>query len=434
MVYAHACDRKAWLTSLKHLEVSHSSTSRRIRVAIVQQICTAYRARFFEKLSKRLAKKSFELKVFFGTPQRGLTYSGIIPIPKLNRFKFDHKVLPKIAYEGKLPTSPFHFKRAFIFFPTLIFEIGQGKYDMTISDSTGELLNTLPLLFINKFLLRRSFIVWCGNNIKDNAPKPSDGIIKKVAYTFARLIYRYCDACIVYGPASKQFDIYMGADPTKIFIAWNTVDTLFFEETINAGKNEIQNLRRKLGIAGKKCILYVGVLEKRKRPENLIRAFKELKKSIDDATLLIVGDGPYKRFLQDLCYKERIEDVHFLGKVDYRRIPLFHAVSDVFALPAQGGIAVAEAIASGKPVVITEECSDLRSIPELVTHGENGFIANEGDIHSLAHYIGKVLSDPALAKKMGMASKEMARKYFSVESMIGGFVEAIEYVVAKNAI
>ena len=416
------------------LSVPHSTRRREIKVALIQQVCTSYRARFFERLSKRFAQKGFRLTVFFGKPQRGLTYSGIIPDPKLNQFKFDYNVLPKIAYEGKLPTSPFHFKRSLIFFPTLIFEIGNGKYDITISDTTGELLNTLPLLLVNKFLLQKKFVIWCGNNMRDNALKPSDSIIKKTAYVFARLLYKHCDASIAYGPASKRFDMYMGTHPRKIFVALNTVDTLYFEEVIKTRKNEVESIRRKLGVEGKKCVLYVGVLEKRKKLDYLILAFKELKQLMDDATLLLVGDGPHKKFLQDLCAEEEIEDVHFLGKVDYRDIPLYYALSDVFVLPSQGGIAVAEAMACGKPVIITEECNALRSIPNLVKQGENGFILKAGDIGSLAQHVMKVLSDPILAESMGKKSREMTGKYFSIEKMLKGFEQAIDYVVAQKGI
>lgn len=414
--------------------MSCSKKSRKTKIALIQQICTAYRARFFEKLSKRLAQKGFMLTVFFGKPQRGLTYSGLMPETEMSGFNFDYKVLPKIAYEGKLPTSPFHWKRSLIIFPSLIFEIIREKYDMTISDSTGELLNILPLMAVNKFLLRKGFILWCGNNLKDNAPRPCDSIVKKTAYTFARFLYSHCDACIAYGPASKDFDVYMGANPDSIFIALNTVDKLYFEETVKAGENEIERLRKKLGIAGKKCVLYVGIVEKRKKLENLIIAFKELKKSMNDAVLLIVGDGPHRDFLENLCAREEIMNVQFLGKIEYERIPLFYALCDVFVLPSQGGIAVVEAMACGKPVIITEECNALRSIPSLVKNGENGFVLKEGNIASLTRHMAKILSDPVLAKNMGTKSREMVEGYFSVDKMLEGFEQAVDYVASKKVL
>jgi glycosyltransferase involved in cell wall biosynthesis len=395
---------------------------------LIQQTCTVYRARFFEELSNRLAQKGWGLRVFFGKPQRGLTYSGVIPDPKFSGFNFDYKVLPKIAYEGRLPTSPFHWKRSLILFPSLIFEIGHGKYEITISDSTGEMLNILPLLIVNKLILRKKFVLWCGNNIKDNAPKASDSFIKKVAYVFARFIYRNADASIAYGQASKEFDAYMGVPLDKIFIALNTVDTLYFGEAARASTKHIAPMIGELAVAGKKVILYVGVLEKRKKIENLIFAFKDLQKSIDNSTLLIIGDGPNRGDLELLCRRENIGDVQFLGKIGYDKMPLYYALSDVFVLPSQGGIAVAEAMASGKPVIITKECNALRSIPNLVRHGENGFILKEDDIASLAEHMAKVLSDPVLAKNMGARSKQMANTYFSIEKMLRGFEQAIDYV------
>jgi len=407
--------------------VSNLTASREIKVALLQPNWLVYRAKFFERLSKRLARKGFRLTVFFGKPQRGLVYSGI-PSAESCHFNFDYKVLPKIAYEGKLPTSPFHWKRSLVFFPSLIFDIGHGKYDVTISDTTGELLNTLPLLVVNKFLLGKKFVVWCGNNIKDNAIRADDSFIKKVAYIFARLIYRNVDASITYGPGSKEFDIYMGTPRDKIFTAWITVDVQYFQEAIKAFQNQIQPMKRKLGIEGRGIVVYVGVLEKRKKLENLILAFKKLKESNDKTALLLVGDGPYREYLESLCTENKISDVYFLGKISYDKIPLIYALSDVFVLPAQGGIAVAEAMASGKPVIITEECNALRSIPNLFKHGENGFILKKDDIASLAEHMGRILSNCVLASKMGKTAEEMAETLLSTEKMLQGFEQALDYV------
>ena len=372
------------------------------------------------------------MTVFFGKPQRGLVYSSMTPSPELQQFRFDYKVLPRIAYEGKLPTSPFHWKRSLVFFPSLIFEITRGKYDVTLSDTTGELLNTLPLLIVHKFLLGKKFVVWCGNNIKDNALRADDSFVKKVAYIFARFIYRNVDASIAYGLGSKEFDMYMGTPPERIFTAWITVDIHYFQEATKEFQSRIQSTKRMLGVEGKRVVLYVGVLEKRKKLENLILAFKELKKSADDISLVLVGDGPHKEHLQNLCVKEKIKDVRFLGKIGYDRIPLFYALSDVFVLPAQGGIAVAEAMASGKPVIVTEECNALRSIPNLFKHGENAYILKKDDVASLAEHMTKVLSNPFLASKMGKKSREMAEEYLSIEKMLQGFEQALDYVVADK--
>jgi glycosyltransferase involved in cell wall biosynthesis len=244
------------------------------------------------------------------------------------------------------------------------------------------------------------------------------------------LIYRNADATIAYGPGSKEFDMYMGTPPERIFTAWITVDVQYFEEATKAFQNQIQPMKKTLGIQGKRTVLYVGILEKRKKLENLILAFKDLKKSTDNIALVLVGDGPYKDYLQNLCTTEKITDVHFVGKVGYDKVPLFYALSDVFVLPAQGGISVAEAMSSGKPAIITEECNALRSIPHLFKHGENVFILKKDDIASLSEHLGIILADPTLASKMGRLSTEIAEKYLSREKMLQGFEQAIDYVIA----
>jgi phosphatidylinositol alpha-1,6-mannosyltransferase len=224
----------------------------------------------------------------------------------------------------------------------------------------------------------------------------------------------------------------MGTPPERIFTAWITVDVQYFKEATKAFQNQIQPMKKTLRIQGKRTVLYVGVLEKRKKLENLILAFKDLKKSTDNIALVLVGDGPHKDYLQNLCTIEKITDVHFVGRVGYDRVPLFYALSDVFVLPAQGGISVAEAMSSGKPAIITEECNALRSIPNLFKHGENVFILKKDDIASLAEHLGIILADPALASKMGRLSTEMAEKHLSREKMLQGFEQALDYVITDK--
>jgi len=67
--------------------MAFSKANRKIRVALAQQVSTAYRARFFESLSRRVVQEGFRLTVYSGKPQRGLTYSGIAPNPKQSEFE-----------------------------------------------------------------------------------------------------------------------------------------------------------------------------------------------------------------------------------------------------------------------------------------------------------------------------------------------------------
>lgn len=123
-------------------------------------------------------------------------------------------------------------------------------------------------------------------------------------------------------------------------------------------------------------ILYVGRLEKYKRPHWILYALKSLIEKFPgmDVHFVIVGKGPYKKNLLSLCKNLGLENhVDFKENLPYRKLLEEYSKSDVFVLPSSFdifGIVVLEALACNKPVIV----SNTGALPELV--GNNGFIIN----------------------------------------------------------
>jgi glycosyltransferase involved in cell wall biosynthesis len=400
----------------------------RPKVAVIQGMCRPYRARFFEELAK---VKRINFTFLFGKAPNYMKHAAFSKPEDLSIFKFDYRFLPLVSYQGKIPTDPFHWKRSFKMFPTLLFEILKGKYDVIIAD--GAIYPDLVPLLIGCKLTKKPFIVWSGGNMRDNAPRLTDPLIKKIVYVLVSYVYRRCNAAIAYGTGTKEFLSFLGMNSGKIFIATNTVDNFFFEEMPKTNRKKIEMLRKELDLRDKKVILYVGSLELRKKLETLLMTFEKVRTTQHETSLLIVGDGPDKDRLLKLCNKKALNrDVKFVGKVDYFDVPLYYSLSDVFVLPSQGGITVMEAMASGKPVIVSEECNALYSVPGIVRPNENGFIVKKGDFHSIEKHLIQLLADKKLAAEMGKKSKEIALSLFSVNRMIQGFVDAIEFVMGTH--
>ncbi|MSX70759.1 MAG: glycosyltransferase, partial [Actinobacteria bacterium] len=94
--------------------------------------------------------------------------------------------------------------------------------------------------------------------------------------------------------------------------------------------------RIELGLENKKIIICVGRLVHRKGQDRLIEALPQILKEIPNAHLLIVGDGPYKAYLEKLVDKLDLkEDVTFVGRVLYEKLPNFLSAADVFAMPSR---------------------------------------------------------------------------------------------------
>ena len=385
-------------------------------------MCYPYRARFFGELAK---VKNMEFTFMFGKAPKHLEHQAFSRPEEISMFRFNYRFLPSIGYQGKMPTVPFHWKRSFRMFPTLLFRMLKGKYDVIIAD--GALFLDLPPLLLGCKLTKIPLIVWSGGNIRDNIPKSTDPLIKKIVYALVRLVYRRCNAAIAYGRGTKKFFVFLGINPKKIFIATNTIDNFFFEEIFKMKRGKIDMLRRELHLQNKKVVLYVGSIERRKKLDVLITAFERIKATLPDTSLLIIGDGPDRDRLVEICSKKNLKnDVKFVGKVDYLKVPLYYFLSDVFVLPSQGGIAVMEAMASGKPVIVSEECNGLYQVPGIVRPKENGFIVRKEDFHAIEKYLHQLLTDEEMAAEMGKKSKEMALDLFSVDKMIRGFLEAIK--------
>ena len=126
---------------------------------------------------------------------------------------------------------------------------------------------------------------------------------------------------------------------------------------------------------------------------------------VPGAALRVVGEG-------DLADAYREKGVDVVGRVDDKRLVEEYRAASVVALPSvtpaeSFGMVLAEANACGRPVV----GAHMGGIPCFVKDGENGLLANPGDVASLADALARVLEDEAFAKKMGDAGRAKVLKH-----------------------
>lgn len=141
----------------------------------------------------------------------------------------------------------------------------------------------------------------------------------------------------------------------------------------------------------------------------LLRAFAGLCADADvrsaqpGCRLLIVGDGPQRRELQQLAGQLGIgERTRFVGAVAHTDVPQWLHQFDIYVAPSRldsesFGVAVIEAGACGLPVVV----SDAGGLPEVVRHGETGLVVPRNDLPALQAALKRLVLDSALRERLG---------------------------------
>lgn len=164
-------------------------------------------------------------------------------------------------------------------------------------------------------------------------------------------------------------------------------------------------------------LVFVGRLGKEKNPEFLIKAFQILAPQFPHLQLIYVGDGPERIVLEKEVKRLGLsKQVLFTGFVAKKDMPLVYADSDLFVFSSKTetqGLVVAEAIASGLPVVAVQD----EAIATMVTDGQNGFLT-PGKPRLFAQAVKKLVQDKELRLAMGKAGKKRARAEMTIEVQV----------------
>lgn len=167
-----------------------------------------------------------------------------------------------------------------------------------------------------------------------------------------------------------------------------------------------------------------------KRVEDVVRVFARVAETVD-AVLVMIGEGPTQRLARDLSESLGVANrVRFLG--NQMDVPSLMGCGDIFLFPSElesFGLAPLEAMACEMPVI----GSDSGGIPEVVAHGETGFLAFVGDVARMAEYALLLARDPALRARMGIAGRKRAVELFSPEAMVDQYEAVYREVLGAGS-
>ncbi len=173
-------------------------------------------------------------------------------------------------------------------------------------------------------------------------------------------------------------------------------------------KKPIDAFRKVIAPDDEKILIHASNFRKIKRVDDVIKIFANVHEKIP-SKLLLVGDGPERRAMEDLARQLQVQDdVRFLGKQE--QIEEILLVSDLFLLPSEYesfGLAAMEAMAANVPVI----SSDAGGLPEININGETGYTAAVGDVETMSACAINLLSHEELLAQFRKNAKAQALKF-----------------------
>jgi glycosyltransferase involved in cell wall biosynthesis len=203
----------------------------------------------------------------------------------------------------------------------------------------------------------------------------------KLLYNFfiGNRIIRNATACVAITELEvKSFASY-GINPDNVYVIPNGIDETLFYFKAN------KQFRKKFALGNRPFILFMGRLNLIKGPDLLLKAFCEIKKNFGDIDLVFAGnDNGMLLELKRIVKSEQVNKrVHFIGHLEPRdRSYAYHAAT-LLTIPSRHeamSIVVLEALASGLPVLLTDQCgvgsiiTGVEVVPATVDGIRNGLI------------------------------------------------------------
>lgn len=163
----------------------------------------------------------------------------------------------------------------------------------------------------------------------------------------------------------------------------------------------------------------VARLARDKGHENLLRAFHLVRQTSPESRLVLVGEGPMRRLIEDT-----VASMGLQGHVDLvgerRDVPQILAALDVFVLPSLSEgvpLTILEAMAAGLPVIATS----VGGIPQVVLHEQTGLLVPPESPRELAAAICRLLQNADEAVRLGQKGRQRVERAFSVDQMVARY-------------
>jgi len=189
-------------------------------------------------------------------------------------------------------------------------------------------------------------------------------------------------------------------------------------------------VRKEYAPGGEKLLVHLSNFRPVKRLTDVIEIFDRVRKQVP-SKLMLIGDGPDRSVAEWLAVQKGIhEDVLFLGKQDQVQEKL--AAADIMLMPSElesFGLAALEAMACEVVPIVTR----VGGVPEVVEHGVSGYLADVGDVETMARFAVELLKNESRLREMGKQARAAAKSRFCSSKIVPQYEEFYRRVLERSS-
>jgi L-malate glycosyltransferase len=219
----------------------------------------------------------------------------------------------------------------------------------------------------------------------------------------------------------------------RVFDVKNNIEVIYNSVNCDVYRRNPETfaaMRAEYAPNGEKVLVHLSNFRPVKRLTDVIEIFDRVHKKMP-SKLLLIGDGPDRSVAEWLAVQKGIhDDVLFLGKQDQIEEKL--AVADIMLIPSElesFGLAALEAMACEVVPISTR----AGGVPEVIDHGKSGYLADVGDVETMARYAIELLSDEQRLKEMGKVARTAAIERFGSAKIVKQYEDFYRRVLERSA-
>ena len=280
--------------------------------------------------------------------------------------------------------------------PRILSLLRKNKFDAIVVPGYNHITSQLAILCC---IASRTPLIFNSDGVLFT---PNSTVRRPSRDRLVRLVLKYSAAVWVPGKASRDYMRYYDVPSERIFEGSYCLDTERLTVLVVEARKTRLDTRARLGLnANSFLILFAGRMVPERGLRFLAEAFSRVSRSRKSISLLLIGKGTERHWLEEFFGERNLSNVQFRDPIPIEQITQYYTAADAYVLPSVNetySLALAHAAVSSLPMITTDR---VGAAADYVLDGETGYIVPAGDARALANAIAQLSSNVSLARRMG---------------------------------